>query len=864
LSSYLERRRLAQVAAITALLLLYVFSSLIKLDAYKAVPAFNPEDDTGLFSSESAFQYRYARLCASGEKIPEIDRFAQWPEGLRVRENITVMMEYVSGFAYRIATRLGFELPFHVFLIGFICFWSSLSIFPLYFLSLNVWRKKIGALLSIAFYAVSVAVFDRSVGNFLREDFTLVLIFGSLTFFVYSVTATTRKRALCLSVLAGLCLFFALGSWHLTQFFFLLFSVGVAICALIDRGDDTVIDGGFEGKRKTLLQNFAVLTAFAVMAGLAFPVLRSRLFFVSHPLVISYSLVLAGRLAGRYGFSRVRFASILVGLSTGAGILVWLFTRGYLEYSHVYGVIIAKLMHFGLKPDNPSAISYDARVFWQGPFASPGLASILFYFSHILPASAFPVVRLVRGGVRRNLATEKYLLLFLVFSFFALYLLMERMSVFFVFFLCCVAGGCVQKNGKTAGTLALIVAIAGLTVGATEMFEYKGRTGIVGWYSREVERVEESTFLRTDLDRLQLVSWIRGATEPGAVLLTWMAEGPDLLTDTGRPINLHSMFEAREIREKNYEFLSALYSREEQFYKLFSKFEADYFVYEADFILDTSKESPRYVADALRLSRASAAFQFHFMPDSLKHFVCVYENRFYRVFGQRQSKPAIAADHRTGAFSLSLFEPGVAPGTYLDNTRIATVSRKLMRGMKAYMYATQLNAQGKTDEAYVLYRDAVATDSTISDAWVAMARISASAGNVYRAELEFKECLKWDPSNSSALADLGCLYVSQGNTKAGIALLEESVSANPQNAVVRFNLAGAYSAEQRFDDAIREYETAILMDPSLEPAYVSLGRIYAFRGRMAEAVAMWEKALTINPDDEEAQALLSRAEELMQ
>jgi hypothetical protein len=29
-------------------------------------------------------------------------------------------------------------------------------------------------------------------------------------------------------------------------------------------------------------------------------------------------------------------------------------------------------------------------------------------------------------------------------------------------------------------------------------------------------------------------------------------------------------------------------------------------------------------------------------------------------------------------------------------------------------------------------------------------------------------------------------------------------------------------------------------------------------------VAMWEKALTINPDDEEAQALLSRAEELMQ
>ncbi|MFH0779147.1 MAG: hypothetical protein V2A71_11070, partial [Candidatus Eisenbacteria bacterium] len=170
-----RRASLLRFGAVALVCVLYVLISLFKLDVYTSVLSFK-EGDRGLFSSESAFHYRYARLSAAGQHVPALDLNAQWPEGLRVSQNITVLMEYAAAFSYRVARALGAEEPFHRFLVGFICFWSSLAVFPLYFVALNVWRHRVAALASSALYCVSVVVFDRTIGNFLREDFTLVLM----------------------------------------------------------------------------------------------------------------------------------------------------------------------------------------------------------------------------------------------------------------------------------------------------------------------------------------------------------------------------------------------------------------------------------------------------------------------------------------------------------------------------------------------------------------------------------------------------------------------------------------------------------------------------------------------------------------
>ncbi|MFH0777676.1 MAG: tetratricopeptide repeat protein, partial [Candidatus Eisenbacteria bacterium] len=690
-------------------------------------------------------------------------------------------------------------------------------------------------------------VFDRTIGNFLREDFTLVLMFGSLAFFLYSLSDGNRRRAVTFSVLSGALLFLALGSWHLTQFYFLLFSVGVALWAML-RED-----------RERLLRSFGVLTLFAVLAGLAFPVLRSRLFFLSHPLVISYALLLAGLLARRRGLSRRGFASAFVPLSIAAAVVVWILTRGYLEYSHVYSLMLEKLRHLGVKPAQPSALSYDGRVFWQGPFESPTPVSVLFYFGHIFPALLLPLAGLTREALRKRFTSEGCLAIFLILSFFVLYLFIERMAVFLVFFACCVAGGAVLVKGRTVRIAALVLLIGGLAVGAWEVSGYKTRTGVVSWYAKTLELAQSPALLSTAADKDELTEWILAHSDSSDVFLTWMAEGPDVLTATGRPVNLHSMFESQEIRRKNHEFITALYSDEETFYRVFTKFDSDYFVYRGDFVLDTSKESERYIADALKLARSSAAFKFHFSPDSLAHFVCVYENRFYRVFALKGPGVLPASAGKHSAFDVSVFEPRGPAGEYLDDSGLPEVLKRLEGAMLEFFRGVERRNLGNPDEAYAYFRRAVGVDPGLKEAWFAMAEISIMRQDLDRAEIELQQCLRLEPVNAPALANLGTLYLAQGRLKDGVPLLERAVELAPQNAVLRFNLAEALAALERLDEAARHYEEAIRLDPTLEPAYVSLGRVYALQLRSEDAIAMWRKALELNPYNSEAAAMLQHA-----
>ncbi len=854
---------LVWLLVLAILVILVISVSLLKLDIYKSIPAFNPSDDTGLFTSESAFHYRYSRMAASGREIPSVDLAAQWPEGLNVGENITVLMEYVPAFLNRLMGGPSAG-PYHVFLIGFICSWSSLSIFPLYFLSLKIWSSKWSALASALFYAFSVVAFDRTFGNFLREDFTLPFIFGSLAFFVYSVSEKNEKRALAFSVLSGLCLFVALGAWHLTQFYFVLFSVGVALCAVL------------QTERTRLLLSFAVVTLFAVGAGLTFQVLRERLFFLSHPLVVSYALLFMGWLARKRDLTRTRFASLLIPVALGAGLVFWLLTRSYLEYSHVYSLMLEKIRHFGVKPAVPSSISYDARVFWQGPFNSPSARSALFYFGHLVPVLALSAGALVAGLKRKAFPLERTLLVFFVVTFLVLYLLIDRMGVFLVFFVCVAVGGAARQGPSTTGYLrfgtlrlsvgVFVVAIC-LAVGTYETASYRSRAGIVGWYSRAEAGSVVSTAMGSDLDRARLTEWIRQNTDSTSVFLTWMAQGSDLLKDTGRPINIHSMFEAADIREKNREFLKALYSTEDEFLSVFERFKSDYFVYRADFVLDESEDSERYIADALRLPRASAAFEFHFEPDSLQHFRCVYENRFFRVYALRSKElpPLLRVVRRgyNGLFELSLFEPGGSTGEYFDDSNVTEVLTKLTRAVEEHSAAMNLYAQGRVDEAYEGLKSALSLDPGIAAAWSALASISAARGDLNGAVSQLEECLRIEPENPGALANTGYLFVARGEFDEGIELLKKAAVHDPANGVIHFNLGEAYFALGRFDEARAEYELAIERNPGIQPAYVALGRIYASQNRFDLAVGFWQTALQLNPNDSTAQALLQRAVQML-
>ncbi len=68
------------------LIVLYVAIGTTKSLLTFASPYYDTYDETNLHFTENAVQYRYAKMIAKGEGIPETDTRIQHPEGVRVAE----------------------------------------------------------------------------------------------------------------------------------------------------------------------------------------------------------------------------------------------------------------------------------------------------------------------------------------------------------------------------------------------------------------------------------------------------------------------------------------------------------------------------------------------------------------------------------------------------------------------------------------------------------------------------------------------------------------------------------------------------------------------------------------------------------
>ncbi|MDT8287952.1 MAG: hypothetical protein RQ748_12655, partial [Elusimicrobiales bacterium] len=214
-------------AALLLLLALYAAFSLFKVRLYQLSPGFDPADDTAFFWSESAFQYRYAKMISLGLPIPETDKAAQFPEGARPREEFTLAMEPLSGGLYRLLFGGGEGPPFHVYLAWFISFYTSLTLLAVYGLGAALGGGRAGGLIAAFFYVSARISWARAVNGFNYEDFALPLIFGGLAFFVKAMKEEGRTRTVH-SVLSAVLTAAALAGWHFSRFYLLVFAAAAA------------------------------------------------------------------------------------------------------------------------------------------------------------------------------------------------------------------------------------------------------------------------------------------------------------------------------------------------------------------------------------------------------------------------------------------------------------------------------------------------------------------------------------------------------------------------------------------------------------------------------------------------------------
>lgn len=205
-------RRITAALALAALVMAGVN---LKIRLSTGSPRFDPEDETGYFRAESALQYRYARMAAAGRPLPEVDRDAQWPEGLRPRRELTSVMERLTGLSYRWLAPTGTD--FRWFVILWVAVVSSLSIAAFYGCAVFLIGPA-PALAACAAYGLSWAAQSNEIASYRLETLALPLIFASLACSAALLDPKTRRPHAWGAASAALLLA-AFASWHFTRFY---------------------------------------------------------------------------------------------------------------------------------------------------------------------------------------------------------------------------------------------------------------------------------------------------------------------------------------------------------------------------------------------------------------------------------------------------------------------------------------------------------------------------------------------------------------------------------------------------------------------------------------------------------------------
>ena len=575
-------------------------------------------------------------MVAEGKPIPSLDVRAQWPEGLRVFRETSPAMEYLVGWTYRLIPGDKPDLPSYV--RYFTAFFFSLAIVPLALLSARLWKSLGAGLFTALLFAAALPLVARSSGfDYIRENVALPLIVFHLFFYV----SACAGGGVAMPVLSGVFLFAALASWHGAQFYLAPF-LAFVLCR------EVFFDAAFHERRAARSLICAIAAAGAIV-----PFLRESRFLLSVPAALAAAILavdlLSPRILGRGarrsgkkakpGVPSPRAVKAAIAAAAVAAVILpgILSGRHFASHAHFFDLVSYKLRYLR-KPDDPRLLPFDARAFWVGPFNSPDALHFFVFALPMLLLLPGPLSLLV-WRVQRREAVAQIVLAFLAVFFF-LFLLLQRLLPLFGFFAAIAAGGNVllflqaRSPRKFAGP-AFLVSIAVLAIFLFQDFGWEGKRDYWRRIARTLRVPARARFtIYPSVKDVEgdLLAWIRGNVEPGAVVMSLHYLSPQVLSYTGRATNLNDFFESPRLRRKAERLLASLYAGEEDLYRFCAEQSSDYLLVSCAVGCDPTKDSLLYQAGLVNMPPGCAAFRLMFEPERLARFDLVYENEMYRVF----------------------------------------------------------------------------------------------------------------------------------------------------------------------------------------------------------------------------------------
>lgn len=867
-----RRNTIVITAYIIVIIILIGLNSFIKIHNF---------GDGESYYSDAALRFHYAEMFSQGKTIPVIDNQILYPEGLRVRTLIHLTMDWVIGNSYRL---LFPKIPFTVYVKYFVSIFSSLSVLLVFLLGTAIWQRKESGLIAAIFYTIGIASFWRITGNYLREEFTLPFIFTALYLFSRSFQNSSKiwQKNLFL-LLSGATFSIALISWHLSQFFFTVFVIFLIFYFIFNN----------ESAKIKIFKNLWLFLLPILIVGVIWEPINSKYFVFSFPLITTTWIWLISTITQEKYRNNVLKRTILAfAIIPFYLIIIRILPKYFAEYGHVFETIIAKIIHLGRKPDNPAALSFDARSIWMGPFASPGPFSIIF---SILVPFILAVIGWL-GSLNRNFFKRfdypRFFLSYFIIAFSILYLLVIRLEVFLFFFIAIAIGGNLNLilQRKKAWRLLLVILSFGFAIESYKAINY-GKLFNRYYLRLSKELLTKPTAYGSDWE--SLTNWIKENTKPDQAILADVDISAMLLTYVGRPIIIEPIYENALIRIRVKECLSAFYQDKTDFLKLINKYQVNYFVYQQDFLLDNSKESNRYLTDNMKVKKRSVAYLMQFQPESLNNFALKHQTntfRIYQVLTQSEVKPVLPKFPYSPYFDVSLFnqEP---KNEFFDDTQTAKIESLIFEALNQYNTATQLMQKNDYQNAIkplesvtkifpdfertyyylglcyqklnynqqaLLYFDkAINSFQNDLDAYSAKASILDAQNNLPEAVSTIISAIKINPKRNDLYSTLGYFYIKRQLIDNGLTTFKTLAESLPVSSPLHLYTGYLYGYKNDFTDAGNEFNKALAIDSTNPKVYEAFGSLYLQRKELEKAIIYFEKSLKLNPNQPKITQILS-------
>ena len=326
---------------------LVVFSFWVRVDAVARDVAFARAPAEGLFKSDPGLLYYLTERVASAEGLIPSDWRADpriaYPELVDIPADYTVGQEFLFGWSWR---AFGGGRPLWLWCHYGSAWLASLAVLGVWGLARELSGRRSWAF-AAAFLYVCLPASYRTLGFLLiREDASLPL-FALHVWLAARAARRGTRSAIVWATVAGVL---AMATWH-AMTLVLAIEAWVLLALYFLRG------------RNALEPHGGPVLAILFAAWWGVPALRGGpVLAVALPLCILY-------FASRWRASHRRLWSWLL---LFVSLALWNLLTGGADsnFGHVREVLLAKLRHGGVLPADPSELSFDARLLWQGPFAT--------------------------------------------------------------------------------------------------------------------------------------------------------------------------------------------------------------------------------------------------------------------------------------------------------------------------------------------------------------------------------------------------------------------------------------------------------------------------------------------------------------